>query len=345
MNKEQTLEEKWENAGLENNFIFYHVFHNNPDLCKILLEILLKIEIDHIEMHNEETIIVDYEAKGVRLDVYAKNETQAFNLEMQVADTKDLTKRIRYYQALIDVDCLKSGELYNNLKDSYVIFICMKDIFGMGLPVYRFENICSENINLSLNDKTYKYFFIAPNCDKLTDKKQFAFFNFLTYKKQEDPFTEKLAQLTQNAKINLQVRNKYMEYERLKAYARLDGLAEGRAEGLEEGRAEGRAKGLEEGRAEGLEKGRAVGLKEGRTEGLKEGRAEGLEEGRAEGLEEGKAEGLKEGKAEGLKEGKLEAALKTAIIAVQEFNLDPETVAEKFGVDFIILKKALETKD
>ena len=86
MNKEQTLEEKWENAGLENNFIFYHVFHNNPDLCKILLEILLKIEIDHIEMHNEETIIVDYEAKGVRLDVYAKNETQAFNLEIEVAD-------------------------------------------------------------------------------------------------------------------------------------------------------------------------------------------------------------------------------------------------------------------
>ena len=345
MNKEQTLEEKWENAGLENNFIFYHVFHNNPDLCKMLLEILLKIEIDHIEMHNEETIIVDYEAKGVRLDVYAKNETQAFNLEMQVADTKDLTKRIRYYQALIDVDCLKSGELYNNLKDSYVIFICMKDIFGMGLPVYRFENLCSENINLSLNDKTYKYFFIAPNCDKLTDKKQFAFFNFLTYKKQEDPFTEKLAQLTQNAKINLQVRNKYMEYERLKAYARLDGLAEGRAEGLEEGRAEGlkegRAKGLEEGRAEGLEEGRAEGLEEGRAEG----RAKGLKEGRTEGLKEGRAEGLEEGRTEGLKEGKLEAALKTAIIAVQEFNLDPETVAEKFGVDFILLKKALETKD
>lgn len=100
-----------------------------------------------------------------------------------------------------------------------------------------------------------------------------------------------------------------MEYERLKAYARLDGLAEGRAEGLEEGR------------------------------------AEGLKEGRAKGLEEGRTEGLKEGRTEGLKEGKLEAALKTAIIAVQEFNLDPETVAEKFGVDFITLKKALETKD
>ena len=49
--------------------------------------------------------------------------------------------------------------------------------------------------------------------------------------------------MTRNAKINLQVRNKYMEYERLKAYARLDGFTEGRAQG--------RAEGLEEGRAQG----------------------------------------------------------------------------------------------
>ena len=32
-----------------------------------------------------------------------------------------------------------------------------------------------------------------------------------------------------------------MEYERLKAYARLDGFTEGRAQGLEEGRAQGQA--------------------------------------------------------------------------------------------------------
>ena len=38
-----------------------------------------------------------------------------------------------------------------------------------------------------------------------------------------------------------------MEYERLKAYARLDGFTEGRAQGL----AQGRAEGLEEGRAQG----------------------------------------------------------------------------------------------
>ena len=44
-----------------------------------------------------------------------------------------------------------------------------------------------------------------------------------------------------------------MEYERLKAYARLDGFTEGRAQGL----AQGRAEGLEEGRAQGQAEGQA----------------------------------------------------------------------------------------
>ncbi|MBQ1175399.1 MAG: hypothetical protein IIX56_03250, partial [Treponema sp.] len=66
----------------------------------------------------------------------------------------------------------------------------------------------------------------------------FAFFKFLTKREQESDFTQQLAQMTRNAKINLQVRNKYMEYERLKAYARLDGFTEGRAQGQAEGQAE-----------------------------------------------------------------------------------------------------------
>ena len=49
-----------------------------------------------------------------------------------------------------------------------------------------------------------------------------------------------------------------MEYERLKAYARLDGFTESRAQGL----AQGRAEGLEEGRAQGQAKGRAEGQAE-----------------------------------------------------------------------------------
>ena len=80
---EQALEEKWKNATIANNFIFYKVMRNNPDVCKELLEILLQIKIDHIEMKTEETIEVDFGKKGIRMDVYASGENEAFDLEMQ----------------------------------------------------------------------------------------------------------------------------------------------------------------------------------------------------------------------------------------------------------------------
>lgn len=81
--EEITPEKKWKSATIANNFIFYKIMRHNPDVCTELLEILLEMEIDHIEMHGEETIETDFESKGIRLDVYAKNDSKAFNLEMQ----------------------------------------------------------------------------------------------------------------------------------------------------------------------------------------------------------------------------------------------------------------------
>ena len=213
-----TPEEKWENATIANNFIFYKVMRNNPDVCKELLEILLEMEIDHIEIRSEETVEIDFGSKGIRLDVYAKNASQAFNLEMQSTDTKELPERARYYQGSIDVDCLKSGQIYKDLKDSYVIFICIPDVFGKGLARYSFENLCRENTSIRLNDRAYKYFFIASNCDKILNEKQKAFLKVVVGQKASDSFSKKIEELTQDAKHNTQWRHQYMEWERQRTY-------------------------------------------------------------------------------------------------------------------------------
>ena len=47
-----TPEQKWEKATLSNNFIFYKVMRDHPQACKQLLEMLLKIKIQKMEMHN-----------------------------------------------------------------------------------------------------------------------------------------------------------------------------------------------------------------------------------------------------------------------------------------------------
>ncbi len=225
MEKELTPEEKWNQATIANNFIFYKVMRNNPDVCKELLEILLEIEIESIEIRSEETVETDFGSKGIRLDVYAKNTNQAFNLEMQASDTKELPERARYYQGSIDVDCLKSGQKYKDLKDSYVIFICIPDIFEKGLACYSFENLCRENSNIHLNDRAYKHFFIASNCDKILNEKQKAFLKVVLGQKASDNFSKRIEKLTEEAKHNTQWRRQYMEWERQRVYDYEDGKA------------------------------------------------------------------------------------------------------------------------
>lgn len=55
---------------------------------------------------------------------------------MQSTDKKNLPKRTRYYQGMIDLNIINKGEDYNKLKKSYVIFICDYDEFGLGRHIY-----------------------------------------------------------------------------------------------------------------------------------------------------------------------------------------------------------------
>ncbi len=239
--KEQTLEEKWENLTIANNFIFYKVMRHNPDVCKELLEILLKFKIERIEMSQEEEINIDFDSKGIRLDVYAKDADglKVYNIELQATNTKELPERARYYQGVIDIDTLKSGQRYKDLKTSFVIFICVDDIFGNGLPKYTFENLCQEDPNIKLSDRAYKYFFISKNCDRILDERQKAFLRMVTENKPSDDFTDRIKSLVDDAKRNTQWRKQYMEWEREKTYERDAGRQEKAVEAAQNLLAEG----------------------------------------------------------------------------------------------------------
>ena len=76
LSSDKSLETSWEEASLSNNFIFCRVMSENLDICKEFLEMLLNIQIDSIRLAQPETTLdVDFFAKGIRLDVYVKDET------------------------------------------------------------------------------------------------------------------------------------------------------------------------------------------------------------------------------------------------------------------------------
>lgn len=234
MEKNLTPEEKWERATIANNFIFYKVMHNNPEICKELLEILLEMKLDRIEMRQEEEVEIDYGKKGIRMDVYAYGVDKAFNIELQTSDTGELPERARYYQGVLDVDQLNKGVEYSELRTSYVIFICIPDIFKKGLGKYSFENICKENSEVVLNDRAYKYFFIAKNYDKILNEDQKDFLRLVLSNECSSGFSNKISKMVEAAKHNTQWRKQFMEFERQMAYSFREGKAEGKAEAKEE---------------------------------------------------------------------------------------------------------------
>ena len=238
------LKAAFKELTLADSFIFYKVMQDK-ELCKRLLEIILDVEIERIEYpEGEKTIEVKGDAKGIRLDIYVKDEkTIVYNVEMQAAHTLNLPQRSRYYQSLIDVNLLGRGEDYRKLNRSFVIFICMEDIFHKGRHIYTFENRCREDTDLVLGDGTVKIF-LNPYSEMNDVTPELG--NFLRYLAEgiaADEYTRKVEKAVETAKRDPRLMVEYMSY-----YA---DQADHKA-ALEESRAEGLAEGMEKGRKAGF---------------------------------------------------------------------------------------------
>ena len=146
--------ETWEKLEIKDDFLFAKVMRDKK-ICRMLLEKLLQIEIkDIVYLEEQKTLAIGKDAKSVRLDVYLEEGDRVFDLEMQTTNKRNLPKRSRYYQGMIDLNTIEKGESYKKLKESYVVFICTFDPFYQGKAQYTFENLCLENKGLRLGDGT-----------------------------------------------------------------------------------------------------------------------------------------------------------------------------------------------
>lgn len=238
--KVMTKTKNWENLTFADNFLFCKILESEPELCRQLLEILLHIKIDRLETpQSEKTMQELIGAKSVRFDVYAEDGEQIFDIEIQTTKKKNLPKRARYYQSIIDVGNLSKGENYTKLKDTYIIFLCLNDIFEKGLPVYFFENFCRQDKNLKLDDRAFKVFFNASMYDKMTTDEERAFFKFLKGGEANSDFTRNIEEKVTRAKQNTELRRQYMTWQQTideeKEIAREEGFNDGFNDGFNNG--------------------------------------------------------------------------------------------------------------
>ncbi len=78
--------------------------------------------------------------RSVRLDILATDSTGAkLNVEVQRSDKGAGRKRARYNASMMDANLLKKGEGFEQLPETWVIFITENDVIGKGLPLYPVE--------------------------------------------------------------------------------------------------------------------------------------------------------------------------------------------------------------
>ncbi len=220
------------------NGMFQEVLRD-PEICAELVERLLHVRVKRIEYPElEKTIAPYYTTKGVRLDVYLKDEDKIIDVEIQSYPQEALGKRTRYYQSMIDIDALMKGENYPSLKDSYILFICKYDPFKdendkhFGLPCYTFANICQENPLVNLNDKSVKMIYNASAYKSEKDERIRDFLHFIqTNEPGKDEFSNRLSALVEKIKDNDRFRRDYAamnlhDFDITRA-AKKEGIAEG----------------------------------------------------------------------------------------------------------------------
>lgn len=211
-----------------NNLVFLEVM-KNKELCKHLIEHILHIQIkDIIYLETDKNLSVRIDSKRIRLGVYVMDENgTVLDIEMQTTgpnstiyrDTdeetvvRELPLRTRYYQSIAGMDMLRRGMHYNELRRSYVIFICTFDPFKEGLPMYHFTYRCGEKNSLEMGDLTENIFLNARAADKAEDKELAAFLSYVNGKAPESEFTQTVEKETARVKDDTYWRECIMTWE------------------------------------------------------------------------------------------------------------------------------------
>lgn len=213
------------------------------DICKEVIERILGKpigEVDYLDSQHEEWTGV--RNKEIRMDSYlVESNGRLFDVEMQVTNRSVLPMRLRGYQSILDAGFLMHGEDYDDLRESYIIFICLEDPFKCGMPIYTVERGCLERPDLEIKCRSH---WIVLNASAYADLGDSLLGRLLRY-----IYTDKVTKGDELLeRIDAEV-ERYNDTEW--AMTMLDSMfvaeQEARIKGKRLGREEGRAEGREEG--------------------------------------------------------------------------------------------------
>ena len=137
-----------------NDALFRTMAKDNIPLVEHIIRVTLnRDDISIIRINTQDDIHLFSYSHSIILDCLGVDSNGVlYDIEVQTVDNDDLEKRARYISSMIDVKyALEKNQAYGKLKQSIVIFLMEKDIFGLGKQLYEFIRKEKE-INLPLKD-------------------------------------------------------------------------------------------------------------------------------------------------------------------------------------------------
>jgi len=99
-------------------------------------------------------------ARSICLDYHGVDtKGTQYDLEVQKADSGARPERARYHSAVMDVEALDAGQLFEELPETYAIFVTEHDIYGKGRGLYPVERV------------------ILPECEPFNDREHILYVN------------------------------------------------------------------------------------------------------------------------------------------------------------------------
>ena len=216
---------------------------------------IAKIIIRRATGHLVENLIIESQKQlkglsldkhGIRMDLYMQETSSSeenastlrlYDIEPNKYYEKDLPRRNRFYQSLLDSKLLPSNSRYQKLPDMITIWILPYDPFGDNRMIYTIKNMVVENQNLVYNDGITKIILYTKGTKggskELRDL--LAYMEKTTLSNAVDEELLELHEIIGNVKSKEDVGERYMTLQEMIDYEKRDSYEDGLKNGLKNG--------------------------------------------------------------------------------------------------------------
>jgi len=146
LKRKETLEAIRKLCLLDDNLMTL-VFDRNIEATELLLNVVLqRKDLKVLEVAAQRAYKNPMPSgRSITIDIYAVDgNDKVYDIEVQRAVEGADAHRARFHSSMIDTKMLKAGQKFNEIHDSYVIFITASDVIGAGCSLYHVNRTIEE---------------------------------------------------------------------------------------------------------------------------------------------------------------------------------------------------------